>query len=116
MEEIIGSLAVLTVVSVVLKQAVALVRRYVTIEGGLVVLTAVVIGFVLAWFFDLQITEALTEGAGLPVGRDLPVAVDWLVAAVAATAVAGFFHDREKALAASSVAQIEPHGGTVQPL
>jgi len=106
MEEVVGSLAVLTVVSVVLKQAVDFIRRYLVIDGGFVILTALAVGYGLAWFFDLQLTEALTTQAGLPFGRDLPVPVDWLVAAVAATAVSGFFHDRDKAVAANSVADL----------
>lgn len=105
--EVVGVVAVLAGVVFVTKQAVEFIRARVSMDGAVVILVALVISYALAWFFDLQVTEALIQEAGLPVGRDLPVFVDYLVAAVAVTAIAGYLHDKQKALA-----EIPPAGST----
>ena len=103
MEPVVSVVVVLAAAVVVLKKIVDIISSMVdAIDGKLTILVAVVIGTLIAWFFDYQITELLFAEAGLPGGRDLPEILDYVVAGVAMAGFAGYLHDRDQALAAAN--------------
>jgi hypothetical protein len=106
MEPVVSVVVILAAAVVVLKKVVNIVSDMVpAITGKLTILIAVVIGTLIAWFFDYQITELLFAEAGLPGGRDLPEVLDYVVAGTAMAGFAGYLHDREQAIAATSVSE-----------
>lgn len=110
MEPVVSVVVILAAAVVVLKKAVDLVTRWVDgIDGAWTILLAVVLGTLIAWFFDYQITELLFAELGLPGGRDLPEALDYVVAGVAMAGFAGYIHDRDQALAASTTEDLAAH-------
>ena len=93
---------------VVLKQVIDRFRAWVPrLDAGWVQLAAVVLGAGMAWYFDLQATAALvasmveTFSGGVLVGRAVPVWMDYLVTGFAIAMAAGFFADRQKAIASN---------------
>jgi len=98
---------ILAAATVVLKKIVDLITRWVPVIGGpWTIVLAVAIGTAIAWFFDYQITALLFAEAGLPGGRDLPAAAEYLVAGVAMAGFAGYLHDRDQALAAADTGDL----------
>jgi uncharacterized membrane protein len=103
-------LGIVAGLGVVLKQVIDRLRAWFPnqLHDGWVQVMAGVIGVGFAWYFDLQATAAIVAsmveaiGSGVLVGREVPVWLDYIITGFAIAMTAGFFADRQKAVASNT--------------
>lgn len=92
--EPIGALAVVATLAIICMKAVEQLRRFFpTLEDGWVILTAWVVGFVLAIVTGTAATADLFESWGLTLAIDPPLMLDYAITGIIVAASAGAFAD-----------------------